>query len=69
MKPDTDILAALEFHRRWRKGLPSDRWTDGHKGAVEVARGIEAMAVIIAAYMAEDQRRGTESMSIGDPKP
>ena len=38
-----DVQAALEYARRARKGLPSDRWTNGVTGAESVARGIEAL--------------------------
>lgn len=33
---------ADEYARRWRKGLPSDRWCDGSQGAASVAMGIAA---------------------------
>lgn len=36
------LAAADEYVRRAEKGLPSDRWCDGHAGAVLVARGIKA---------------------------
>ena len=57
-----DVEAAHEYVRRWRKGLPSDRFTDGHHGAVAVARGIERMAAALARYVEEEHRRGLEAM-------
>lgn len=48
------IEAAVEYARRWRKGRPSDRWTDGHVGAVKVARGIEAL---LALALSEAENR------------
>ena len=57
-----EVEAALEYARRWRKGLPSDRWCDGHAGAVKVARGIEQMAAAILRYMDEEERRGADAM-------
>ena len=60
LSPEVD--AALEYARRWRKGLPSDRWCDGHAGAVKVARGIEQMAAALVRLMAEEEARGLEAM-------
>lgn len=60
LHPDVD--AALEYARRFRKGLPSDRWSDGHVGAVSVARGIEMMAAAIVRQMEEEERRSREAM-------
>jgi hypothetical protein len=57
-----DVLAALEYARRFRKGLPSDRWCDGHAGAVKVAKGIEQLAAAVVRYMEEEERRGVEAM-------
>lgn len=57
-----DVSAAMEYWRRWRKGIPSDRWTDGHKGAVQVARGIERMMVTVAKYIEDDARRSADSI-------
>lgn len=57
-----DVEAAFEYARRWRKGLPSDRFCDGQKGAVAVARGIERMAQAIARQMADEYQRGLEAM-------
>lgn len=57
-----DVSAALEYSRRWRKGLPSDRFCDGHAGAVAVARGIERMAGAILRNMEEEARRSADAM-------
>lgn len=40
---DENIKAAREYARRARKGIPSDRWTDGAAGAKAVADGIDAL--------------------------
>lgn len=57
-----DVLIALEYARRWRKGLPSDRFCDGHAGAVATARGIERMASALNRLIEEDSRRADESI-------
>ena len=60
LHPDVDV--ALEYARRWRKGIPSDRWCDGHAGAVQVAKGIERMAATILRQIAENDARARASM-------
>jgi hypothetical protein len=57
-----DVEAALEVSRRWRKGLPTDRFTDGARGMIAVARGIERMASAILRNMEEEQRRSADAM-------
>jgi hypothetical protein len=57
-----DVEAALEVSRRWRKGLPTDRFTDGARGMIAVARGIERMSAAILRHMDEDARRGADAM-------
>jgi hypothetical protein len=59
---DDDVEAAFEYVRRFRKGLPSDRFCDGHTGAVKVARGIEKLAEELAARMVEEYARGLQAM-------
>ena len=69
------LEAAREYRRRWRKGLPYDRWADGTAGAVQVARGIEAMEKIMlmqadtmAWMLTQEKRRVDESMEpLRDP--
>lgn len=41
------MRAAEEYRRRWEKGIPSDRWTDGALGAEAVAKGIAAMEALL----------------------
>ena len=47
-----NLDAAGEYNRRFMKGLPTDRFTDGASGAVRVARGIAALGAIAAAWQA-----------------
>jgi hypothetical protein len=65
---DADIEAAREYARRWRKGLPSDRWADGHVGSVMVARGIEKLAIALAEHIVAERQRGVDAMSTGEPE-
>lgn len=65
------IAAASEYARRAAKGLPADRFADGAKGAMLVARGIHAYQVIMAiqtealAVMASElQQRGSDAMRL-----
>lgn len=65
------LEAAAEFARRKEKGIPSDRWADGHVGAVNVAIGIRAMQAIMAMQsqvisemFADMQHRGTDATRI-----
>jgi hypothetical protein len=46
------INAAAKYARRAAKGLPADRFTDGTKGAMMVARGIVAHQRIMAMQAA-----------------
>ena len=63
-----DVIVALEYARRWRKGLPSDRFCDGHAGAVATARGIELMAAALVRVIEEETRRADESIeAFSDP--
>ena len=57
-----DVGAALEYARRFRKGLPSDRFSDGHVGAVAVARGSERMSAAILRHMEDEARRSADAM-------
>ena len=73
---DADLMAADEYARRWRKGLPSDRFTDGHVGAVSVAKGIEKLkaqrdylANVVASLLHEQAARNAVAMSPGEPEP
>ena len=63
-----DVEAALTYAERFRRGLPSDRWTDGHVGAVATARGIELLAAEIIRLRNEEVQRGRESMSLGEKR-
>ena len=63
-----DVEAAFEYARRYRKGLPSDRFCDGQKGAEAVARGIERLAQAVARQAEDEYRRGVISMSPGEPE-
>lgn len=45
-----DLKAADELARRKEKGLPSDRWADGHSGMVKVARGIRAYQRLVELF-------------------
>ena len=65
---DDDIQAAAEYAIRYRKKLPSDRWTDGVIGAEAVARGIEKLAQALAAYVEAEHEAGLMSMSLGEPE-
>ena len=63
------VRAADEAVRRMEKGLPSDRWFDGHAGQVRAVRGIKVyrrMAELFAeAWTARDEmdrQRGLDSM-------
>lgn len=66
--------AAYTYVRRARKGLPSDRWADGIKGARLVADGIAAQFRLLVLYEAttravwsdlrEFQIRAQEGMGI-----
>lgn len=53
---DENIKAAREYARRARKGIPSDRWTDGAHGAKAVADGIDALDWMLAWCVAEIER-------------
>ena len=57
-----DVEAALEYARRFKKGLPSDRWVDGHVGAVAVARGIERLTAAILRNIEEQAQRSADAM-------
>lgn len=63
-----DVMAAVEFSRRYHKGLPSDRWADGKIGAEAVARGIDRLVMAVARNMAEQAARNAASMSPGEPE-
>lgn len=63
-----DVLAAVEYSRRYHKGLPSDRWADGAKGHEAVARGIDRLMMAVARYMADEAARNAASMSPGEPE-
>lgn len=63
-----DVEAAFEYARRYRKGLPSDRFCDGKTGAEAVARGIERLAEAVARQTVEEYERGAVSMSLGEPE-
>ena len=65
---DDDIQAAAEYAIRYRKKLPSDRWTDGVIGAEAVARGIEKLAYELAGRVVADYEAGLMSMSLGEPE-
>jgi hypothetical protein len=63
--------AAAEFRRRAAKGLPSDRFADGHAGMVLVARGIaimegllETQADVIRAMLDAERQRGIDAMEM-----
>jgi len=57
-----DVRAAVEYSRRADKGLPSDRWTDGHAGAVKVKLGIDRLVQTAFRQALEDYQRGQEAM-------
>lgn len=68
--------AADKFARRARRGLPSDRWTDGTNGASLVAEGIAAyqnlnadllsVVRLIWADIQERDQRTKEGMGVYD---
>lgn len=62
--------AAVEYVRRWQKGLPADRWTKGSDGAALVAEGIRAWihlarmnAAALEALLEAERERGREAMA------
>lgn len=57
---EADINTAREYARRRRKGIPSDRWTDGAVGAAKVAAGIDALDWMLAYSVAEIERLEAE---------
>lgn len=68
---DTDLermQAAVEFSRRRRKGLPSDRWADGDEGMKAVADGIDLMYLAMSNMIAEREQWSEASMeATADP--
>ena len=69
VKHQENIAAGTEFTRRWEKGIPSDRWTDGERGMHKVAKGIRARDRIIELLgdellriAAEERQRGLQAM-------
>ena len=62
---DDNINAAREYARRRRKGLPSDRWCDGTKGAEAVADGIDALDWCLAWCVKEIEELRAQIKQVG----
>jgi hypothetical protein len=65
------LTAAAKFRHRAEKGLPSDRFADGHAGMVLVAKGIaimegllEAQADVIRAMIKDQYQAGLDAMEM-----
>lgn len=65
-----NMRAAIEYHRRHRKKLPTDRYCDGADGAKAVGEGIGELVQAIVSLYAEnvslkraEQARGADSMT------
>lgn len=64
-----DLEACREGVRRYKKGLPEDRWHDGVLGHARFMRAVnrmlilhEATAQMMAGMLADLQSRGADSM-------
>ena len=63
------VRAAVEFHRRSRKGLPADRWASGNEGMQlvadgigEIVRALGASTALLQAYEEAERQRGIDAM-------